>query len=85
MEKPVIYSNLPGIKEVLKDSVIYIDPMRPEEIARAIEKILEDENFKISLVNNGKKLLKENLSENSFLNFFTIINNFRTSQKTWIF
>ena len=85
MEKPVIYSNLPGIKEVLKDSVIYIDPMNPKEIARAIEKILDDENFKISLVNNGKKLLTENMSENSFLNFFTIINNFRKSQKTWIF
>ena len=85
MQKPVIYSSLPGIKDVLKDSVLYVDPMSKTNIADAIEKILNDESLKKTLIDRGEKLLQESDSEKSFLKFFKIIENFRKYQSTWKF
>jgi glycosyltransferase involved in cell wall biosynthesis len=85
MNKPVIYSDLPGIKDVLGDAVLYIDPMNPIEIANGIEKILNDENFKQSLILKGINKLQENNPETDFVQFYKIIENYRNVQSTWIF
>jgi len=84
MNIPVIYSKLDGIKEVLGDSVHYIDPMDPNDIANSIKKILEDSTYRKSLIEKGNLKLKENTNKNNFSNFFKIIENYRKYQKTWI-
>ena len=83
MNKPVIYSDLPGIRDVLGDAVFYINPMEPENIVSAIKKIHSDESLKNKLVLKGKEKLKENYLNSSFNNFFKIIKNYRNIQKTW--
>ena len=72
------------IGEVLGDSVHYIDPMDPNDIANSIKKILEDSTYRKSLIEKGNLKLKENTNKNNFSNFFKIIENYRKYQKTWI-
>ena len=85
MNKPVIYSDLSGIKDVLGDAVYYVDPMSPTAIADAVLKILNDDDLKDSLIKNGYAKLKENETKNEFSIFFKIIEDFRKYQRTWNF
>ena len=83
IKKPVIYSNLPGIKDVLGDAVHYINPMNPNEISLAINKIFNDELYRNNLIEKGCDKFKENKKNFNFSKFFEIIDNFRKYQKTW--
>ena len=56
---PVLYSNIHNVKEVYKNAVYYIDPFEPESMAKAINEILNDNNLKEQLTNNGRKLLNQ--------------------------
>jgi len=58
---PVIGSDLPPIKKFVTsyNSGIIVDPTKPEEIANAISKILDNEELRIRLGNNGIKAVKE--------------------------
>ena len=46
MKKPVIYSDLKGISDVLGNSVHYVDPLNAQEIASSINKILSDSSYR---------------------------------------
>jgi len=84
MKKPVIYSDLQGIREVLGDAVHYVDPMDPADVVKAIKKIFEDQNYKNKLIEKGFEKFKESESKDNFSTFFKIIKNFKKYQKTWI-
>ena len=85
MKKPVIYSNLEGIQEVLNDSVLYINPFDANDIASKIKKIMNDKTFRDDLIKKGSKRLKDIEDKNDFSNFFKIIENFRQIKKLWNF
>ena len=85
MKRPVIYSAIHGIKPVLGDAVCYVDPMDPNEIAKAVKKILEDKLYRDELIYKGTEKLSEIKNEDKFLNFFKIIRNFEKLKKTWSF
>jgi len=51
---PVIASAIPPLKEVLKDSALYIDPQRIETLISAFDKI-QDQNLAKKLIDKGKK------------------------------
>jgi glycosyltransferase involved in cell wall biosynthesis len=84
MKKPVIYSDLPGIREVLGDAVHYVNPMNSVDVAKAIKKILDDQNYKNKLVEKGFEKFKESEINDNFSIFFKIIKDFKKYQKTWI-
>ena len=83
MKKPVIYSDLEGIKDVLGNSVHYVDPFDAQEIANSINKILSDSSFRDNLIKQGSIKLEEKKKLNDFSNFFKIIRNYRKIQKLW--
>lgn len=85
MKKPVIYSDLKGIGEVLDDAVYYVNPLNANDIAKAILKIISDKPFRETLIKRGIKKLEETKNKNDFSNFFKIINNYRKIQKLWNF
>jgi glycosyltransferase involved in cell wall biosynthesis len=76
MKIPVIYSNLEGIKEVLADSVIYVDPLNFRSIADAMFKVISDKDLKEQLILKGSLRLKEIQDNNDFDVFFKIINKY---------
>jgi len=81
MQVPVIYSNLEGIEDVLKDAVLYINPLNPKDIADSVFKVLLDENLRKNLVLKGIKRLEEVRNNNEFNIFFEIINRYQQSLK----
>ena len=50
---PVITSNTSSMPEIAGDAAAIVDPFKPEEILAAIERILEDENFRNELCEKG--------------------------------
>ena len=81
MQVPVIYSNLEGIEGVLKDAVLYINPLNPNDIAESVFKVLLNENLRKNLVLKGNKRLEEVRNNNEFNIFFEIINRYQQSLK----
>jgi len=67
---PVISSNHKCLREIMGDSAYYFDAQKKEDIVRAIEKIISDENLRQKLTKKGfsqiakyswKKMAKETL------------------------
>ena len=85
MKKPVIYSDIEGIREVLSDSVFYINPYDAQDIANATTKIINDKPFRDKLIKKGTTRLEEIEAKNDFSNFFKIIDDYRKIQKLWNF
>ena len=52
---PVVCSNIPTLKEVYQEAVLYFDPGNPDDIADKIKKILEDQKTRAVLVERGIK------------------------------
>ena len=82
---PVLYSNIHNIKEVYKDAVYYIDPFDPQSMVNGIKDIIEDENLKNKLKDNGKKLLNSININKEFEKFFEIIKKRKKIKETWEF
>ena len=52
---PVITTKLSSIPEVAGDAVLYINPDKPIELARAIKEIFSNHTIRLSLINSGMK------------------------------
>lgn len=52
---PVITSNVSSLPEIGGNAVLYVDPYNVEDIAKAMERIIEDEELKQSLIDKGLK------------------------------
>jgi len=50
---PVVTSNISSCPEVAQDAALIVEPHKPEDIAQAIERILEDKEFKRALQQKG--------------------------------
>jgi len=53
---PIACSNRGPMPEVLKDAGVYFDPENSESIATAIERIINDEDLRISIATRAKEL-----------------------------
>ena len=53
MGTPVIASSIPPLKEILKDSALYIDPTDTGSLIAAFQKIL-DPDLRQKLINKGQ-------------------------------
>ncbi len=85
MKVPVIYSELEGIKGVFGDSVYYINPLKPENIANGINEVLLNHELRKNLINKGSQKLKEIEGKNEFKKFFEIIKKYNKIKETWEF
>lgn len=61
---PVIVSRTLGASEVLTDgeNALLVNPKSPEEIAAALERLLNDPGLYLRLSRNGRKFVEENIS-----------------------
>ena len=62
---PTIYTKLGSGSEVIVDGIdgLLIDPFKPTEIADAIDRILQDQNFASNLGKAGRKRIEEDFSK----------------------
>lgn len=57
--RPVITSNIPGIREQIGEAGLLVDPRSPQELARAMLRIWRDEALAAELAERGKRRLAE--------------------------
>ncbi len=76
LKRPVIYPNLEGIKEVLGDAVLYIDPLNPENIAKGILEITENKNLSEQLIKKGNEKIQEIINKEEFKEVIKKIDRF---------
>jgi glycosyltransferase involved in cell wall biosynthesis len=50
---PVVASDIPSLREVCGDAAVYVDPHSPAGIATAVEKLLQDDDFRRDLGQKG--------------------------------
>ena len=82
---PVIYSDILGIREVYKDSVYYIDPMRPQTMADAIIDVIDNQSVRKKLVANGKKMLEANNFDKDANKILNILEENKIIKNSWLF
>tara|TARA_A100000164_G_C21632159_1_gene641755 strand:- start:30 stop:764 length:735 start_codon:yes stop_codon:yes gene_type:complete len=82
---PVLYTDFPNVKSVLKDAVHYIDPLNTDSMVEGIKKIISDESFKNELTLKGSKLINSINEKEEYDKFFkSILKNSRIRER-WIF
>ncbi|MGV9198693.1 MAG: glycosyltransferase family 4 protein [Promethearchaeia archaeon] len=55
---PVICSSLLAYKEVLQDNAVFVPPKSPKKLAAAIVNLLNDEEFRNTLINRAQSYIK---------------------------
>lgn len=56
---PVIASNIPTSVEIAGDAAIFFDPKNPRSLQESLMKILDDESYKLNLINRGLERSKK--------------------------
>ena len=61
---PIIATNVGGIPEIVKDGFngVLVEPKRPQQLARAIKKIIKDKKFANKIGQNARKTINESFS-----------------------
>lgn len=80
---PVIITDLAGHKEQLKDSALYFNGYKPEELANHMYSMLHSESLKESLITKQIKLHQIFDKTNYFIEIKKIIDDFKSVRKTW--
>ena len=73
---PAIVGFSSSLPEVAGGASLLVDPYKSGEIARAIEKILSDDNFKNDLIERGKKKASEFNWEKTAGEYFNVFREF---------
>lgn len=74
---PVVASHIPCLEEIYKDSVYYVNPYDPEDIARGIRRVLTDETLREELSSKGLSKAKEYTWERTAKEFLSAIYELR--------
>ena len=56
---PVITSNVSSLPEAAGDAALYVDPLDIEDIAKKIQKVLEDKDLRRGLIKKGREQVKK--------------------------
>lgn len=80
---PVIYSNLPDLKEQVGDAALLCDLHNPTSLAQQIKLLLDDEHLRADLAQKGREQLKK-LNATSITDTLSkILKDFHTKRKCW--
>ena len=80
---PVLYSNLPGLKEQVENAALLLDLKNPGSMAAHLLNLISDEKLREELILSGKKLV-DKISSNSHSSVIeSICFDFKIKKKTW--
>ena len=80
---PVIYSDLPDLKEQVGDAALLCDLNNPESLANHIKSLLQSDNLRSSLIEKGQKRLKELQEVNIVKVVENIFDEYAVKLKSW--
>ncbi len=58
-EVPVITSNIGSLSEVARDAALLVDPVKPDDISKAMDKIFDNELLRQELIKKGNERTKD--------------------------
>ena len=82
-EVPLIYSDLPGMREQVQDAAIFVNLDDPLSLSKAIKILIKDNDLRRTLINNGKKILKKNNYTNREEVLISILKRFNSKLRSW--
>ena len=70
---PAIVASVPGSQEQYGDAALFFDPLKPEELASCIERLLLDPTLRLEIVRRGTHLVSALTPANYVLNIENLI------------
>ncbi len=80
---PVIYSDLPGLREQVQGAGLLIDLNNPEDLARNIQKILKKDPQIAEFVASGRNRVNQNKEEDYWQTLEIIFKNYSNKLQCW--
>tara|TARA_Y100000768_G_scaffold388559_1_gene385222 strand:+ start:1415 stop:2644 length:1230 start_codon:yes stop_codon:yes gene_type:complete len=81
---PVIYSDLPGLRDQVSDAGLLVDLNDPESLVLNLKKLLSSNELRDDMINKGKIRYDELIKKNNNFNVLkNIIENFRSRRDCW--
>jgi glycosyltransferase involved in cell wall biosynthesis len=80
---PVIASRVSGAEEQLSDAAIFVDPSRPDDIARAIESLYKNPDLRNTLINRGLERASSWTGEDYIRGIFFMLDQFEPIRSCW--
>jgi len=80
---PVLYSDLPDLRDQVKDAVIPLDLKNPESLCEGLLKVIEHPPEIDILINNGKKKIEALENENYWPIFKAVFDDYNQKIKCW--
>lgn len=78
---PVLYSDLPGLKEQVGEAALLLNLDNPDSMATHLLSLLNDKNLRKNLIDLGKKRI--NINNNYFEIVSLICSKFQIKMQTW--
>ena len=81
---PVIYSDLPGLRDQVSDAGLLVDLNDPQSLVLKLKKLLSSNELRDDMISKGKIRYNELITKNNNLNVLkNIIENFRSRRDCW--
>ena len=81
---PVIYSDLPGLRDQVSDAGLLVDLNDPQSLVLKLKKLLSSNELRDDMISKGKNRYNELITKNNNLNVLkNIIENFRSRRDCW--
>ncbi|MGE5457649.1 MAG: glycosyltransferase family 4 protein [Methanococcaceae archaeon] len=80
---PVLYSDLPGLKEQVQDAALLLDLKEPQSLAENLLKIMRNDPEVSKMVLNGANKVAEWDEDNFFLGLKEIFDDYAVKLKCW--
>jgi glycosyltransferase involved in cell wall biosynthesis len=84
LEVPVLYSDLPGLKDQVGDAALLMNLNKPESMAKHIFELMENSNTSEILITNGLRFMSNYLkNNNAVFEFNDLLTDFLNIRKCW--
>lgn len=83
MNCPVLYSDLPGLRDQVKDAALPLNLKDPESLCRGLMKVIEKSPEISALIENGKKKIENLLKEDHCGRLKNIFDDYMLKSRTW--
>ena len=81
---PVIYSDLPGLRDQVKEAALLMDLNDPKSLVLNLKKLITSDDLRQDLINKGKIRYNEIMSNNNNYDVLKkIIENFKSRRDCW--
>jgi glycosyltransferase involved in cell wall biosynthesis len=80
---PVLYSDLPGLREQVKGAAILLDLGDPESMSRSILRIITESSRINVFVENGRRIVESLTEEDYWLQLKNIFDDYSNKLKCW--